>query len=94
MRLVQSPDKKKKLRAIFDDGTHTDFGARGYGDFTIYSAKNPKTAELHKEQYLKRHKIREDWNDYKSAGALSRWVLWNKPTVEESFEDYKNRFNL
>jgi hypothetical protein len=29
-----------------------------------------------------------------SAGALSRWLLWNKPTLKESLEDFKNKFNL
>jgi len=29
-----------------------------------------------------------------SAGALSRWILWNKPTIEASKADFKKRFNL
>ena len=24
-----------------------------------------------------------------SAGALSRWILWNKPTLKASIDDYK-----
>ena len=36
----------------------------------------------------------EDWNDVTSAGALSRWILWNKPTIEASKADFKKRFNL
>jgi hypothetical protein len=47
-----------------------------------------------KKLYLKRHKSREDWNDPKSAGALSRWILWNKPTLEASIKDYIKRFNM
>ena len=50
--------------------------------------------EERKKRYLQRHRARENWNDYKSAGALSRWILWNKPSLRASISDYKNRFNL
>lgn len=86
MRLVKSPLKDKKWRMIFDDGTHTDFGATGYTDYTL--SKDP----VRKELYLDRHRKNENWNDPKSAGALSRWILWNLPTIEASFKDYKRRF--
>lgn len=86
MRLVDSPLKGKKWRAIFNDGTHTDFGAIGYEDYTDH--KDPER----KERYLKRHRKNENWNDPQSAGALSRWILWNLPTIEASLRDYKRRF--
>jgi len=91
MKIIPSPVKTKKLRAVFDDGTHTDFGAKGYTDYIQLSKRSPLTAELHKERYLKRHKSREDWSKYRSAGALSRWVLWNLPTLQESLADYRER---
>jgi hypothetical protein len=50
--------------------------------------------EERKERYIKRHKVNENWDDPKSAGALSRFVLWNKPTLSASIRDYKSRFNL
>ena len=31
----------------------------------------------------------EDWNDPMTAGALSRWILWGKPSLRESFNDFK-----
>lgn len=96
--LIRSPRSGKKWRAIFtDEGGkkhHTDFGAAGMKDYTIYSASSPAVASLKKEAYLKRHRVNEDWGKYDSAGALSRWVLWNKPTVEASWRDYKARFGL
>ena len=39
-------------------------------------------------------KKNENWNDYQSAGALSRYILWSKPTLKESIADYKKKFNL
>ena len=41
-----------------------------------------------------RHKKNENWKDPTTAGALSRWVLWNKPSFRASVSDYKKRFNL
>ena len=37
---------------------------------------------------------KEDWKDPTTAGALSRWILWNKPSLSASFSDYKSRFGL
>jgi hypothetical protein len=78
--------------AVFetDKGTTktTHFGAAGMDDFTKTNNKEQK------ERYLARHKANENWNDPTSAGALSRYVLWNKPTLRSSITDFKNKFNL
>ena len=47
-----------------------------------------------KNAYIKRHKTNEDWKKYMSAGALSRYVLWNKPNLSSSIADYKRKFGL
>jgi hypothetical protein len=84
--------KTKKKTAIFtmDDGTRriVHFGQAGASDFT----KNKD--EKRKENYLDRHRERENWNDPLTPGALARWVLWNLPTLRESISDFKKRFNL
>ena len=36
----KSPNPKKKFRVVFEDGTHTDFGASGYSDYTLH--KDPE----------------------------------------------------
>ncbi len=90
--IKKSNKKGKKFMAVFEKGkkkTKTiHFGAEGMSDFTIH--KDPKR----KQRYLKRHAPRENWNNPQTAGALSRWILWNKPTLKASIEDYKNRFDL
>ena len=94
MKVVIKPSTNpdKKYMAIFyKDGKKvktTHFGAKNMSDFTKH--KN----EERKANYIKRHQARENWNDYMSAGALSRWILWNKPTLRESIENFKNKFNL
>lgn len=49
-----------------------------------------------KASYLSRHKKREDWNKsgIGTAGFWSRWMLWNKPTIQESIKDIERRFNI
>ena len=34
VKIVRSPDPKKKFRAILESGKTVDFGARGYSDYT------------------------------------------------------------
>ena len=96
--LSQSPRAGKKLRATFTDETgkshHVDFGAEGMMDYTKYYAESPQKAKVKKANYLARHRATENWNKYDTAGALARWVLWNLPTVEASWRDYKSKFGL
>jgi len=89
MKIIKSPLATKKYRAIFDDGYHTDFGASGYTDYTIN--KDPKK----REAYIARHRSTENWNDPKTAGSLSRWILWGDSTsLQTNIANYKKRFNL
>ena len=94
MRVVikKSTNKDKKFSAIFYDGEKkikiTHFGASGYTDYTLSKDEKKKQA------YLDRHRTNENWNDYMSAGSLSRYILWNKKTLSASIADYKKKFNL
>ena len=91
MRLDISPNPKKKLRATFNDGTHTDFGARGYKDYIQYSETEPEIAEERKRLYHIRH--RKDLNgEPQSPGVLSAYLLWNKNTLIKSYKDYVKVF--
>lgn len=83
-----SPVAGKKLRAVFDDGKSVDFGDAKYEDYRIHKDLKRKA------QYIARHEKSEDWNNPQTAGALSRWILWNKPTLTESITDFRKRFNL
>lgn len=71
------------------------FGAYGYKDFTIYVKDDGlDVATRKKDAYLKRHRVNEDWTDPLKKGTLSRYILWNLPTLKASIKDYKKRFNL
>jgi hypothetical protein len=94
--VISKSDKKgKKLKAIFSGEKSgkkikktIHFGAEGMSDFTIHGDTKRKA------RYLARHRKRENWSDPMTAGALSRWILWNKPTLEGSIKDFKVRFRL
>ena len=94
IRIEESPNKEKKLVAYFydKDGKKfrtVHFGARGMSDFTQH--KDPKRMK----RYVARHSgMGENWKDPMTAGALSRWILWGKPSLRESFNDFKKRFKL
>jgi len=90
--IKKSTKPEKKLMAIFslDNGRKRTihFGAAGMSDFPKHRDK------ARKSRYLERHRRRENWQDPMTAGALSRWILWNKETRAASISDYKKRFNL
>ena len=94
-RVVIKPstrEGKKKMAIFFDKENNrvktTHFGAASYSDYTKHKDKDRK------ENYISRHRSRENWNDYTSAGSLSRYILWNKPSYTQSVYDYKKRFRL
>ena len=84
----KSKRKNKKYMAVFDDGTTTHFGLKGSSTYIDHNDEKKKDA------YIARHKVNENWNDPKSAGALARYILWNKKTLKESIADYRKKFNL
>lgn len=89
MRLLKATDGVHKWIAEFDDGKRTSFGASGMDDYTI------KGDDEQRLRYLMRHRKNENWNDPKSAGALSRYILWGDSTsIEKNLSAYKRRFNL
>lgn len=98
--IKRSHNPEKKYDAVFlkpDGSTKTQsFGQKGYNDFIRYNSKYGRDiANDHKRRYLTRHRgMNEDWNDPTTAGALAKWILWNKPSFRESVADYKKRFNL
>lgn len=91
IRPSHKKDKKWDATFVYADG-HTKtvpFGAKGMSDYTKHKNKTRK------QRYLNRHSgMGEHWNKPDTAGALSRWVLWNKPTFRASVSDFKKRFHL
>lgn len=96
MKMTVSPSTRrdKKYMATFSDGTTTHFGAKGYGDYTIYSTRNAALARRKRAQYIARHGATESWTDPTAASTLARYLLWERPTLAGAIKAYKKRFTL
>jgi len=78
-----------------DNKTHLiHFGGKYYKDYTTYYKINPVEAEKHKQNYLKRHKTNENWNDILSPGFWAVNILWNKPTISEALRETIKKYNI
>ena len=84
----KSDKPEKKYYIITNSGRKIYFGAAGMSDFTKHKD------EARKQRYINRHKNNEMWgkSGIDTAGFWSRWLLWNKPTIKESYDAIKLRF--
>ena len=93
VKIKKSSYLDKKKMAIFENKNTSNkkiihFGQAGASDFTIHKDKDRRL------RYLIRHKKRENWDKCDTAGALSRWILWNEPSISSSVTSFKKKFNL
>jgi hypothetical protein len=88
----RSSIKNKKYTATFDLGDKTKqvhFGSKESSTYLDHHDKKKR------ENYIKRHTVRENFNDPLTAGSLSRWLLWgNTTSLRDNIAAFKNRFNL
>lgn len=91
----KSDKPEKKYFIITENNKKVYFGAAGYNDYpTYYKNFGKEFADKKKEAYISRHKNNEDWtkSGINSAGFFAKWILWNKPTIKESYEFIKSKF--
>lgn len=99
MSIKKSTLPEKKMTATFCKCKVKD-QCRGTNHKTVqFGQKGSSTYLDHgdeqlKDAYLARHKVNEKWDQPTTAGALSRWILWNKKTLSASIADFKRRFKL
>ena len=74
--------------AVFHDGTTVHFGLKGGSTFIDHKD------EAKRKAYIARHRVNENWSNPKTAGALSRYILWEKPTLPEAISAFKSRYNI
>ena len=86
--ISKSENINKKMKAAIDGKKTVHFGASGYQDFTTHN--DPKR----RDNYIARHKKNENWGSsgFDTAGFYSRWVTWEKPTIEGSVKDLNKKF--
>jgi len=81
-----STRKLKKFDAIINGTKTVSFGDARYQDYTLHGD------DVRQQRYIIRHREAEDWEDPTTAGALSRWILWNKKSLQASIDDMNKRF--
>ena len=105
IKIVKSQKTAKKYDAHFklDNGKEkiVSFGSSGMRDYTLINDKNsefylPKLIDRNvtKASYLRRHRARENWENPLTAGALSRWILWDRKSLKASIAKFKRKFKL
>ena len=80
------PDKRYMMK--FDDKTIHFGSGKLTGKGTFLEHKDDKI----KQNWIKRHKVREDHNNPKTAGALSRHLLWGEKTLDKSIKAFEDKF--
>ena len=104
IKVVPSKMDGKKLSAYFiKNGKEIvrHFGQSGARDFTLINDKNskfylPKVLDRNvvKDAYLRRHRARENWDNPLTNGALSRHLLWSRPTLKGAIKAFKKKFKV
>jgi hypothetical protein len=87
--LKKSNKPNKKLVITFSEPDLTiHFGSKNSSTFLDHHDK------LKRSNYLKRHKVNEDWNQI-NAGSLSAYILWgNSSDMYSNLINYLDKFNI
>lgn len=85
-----STRKDKKYMMILNDN--------GRGHTLHFGSKNSKTYLDHgdkqkRENYIKRHRPAENWNEINPASA-SRYILWEYKDLDKSLKNYLKKFDI
>ena len=83
LKCVEEINESKRFKAYFSDGTTTRFGQTNPKTGTFIDHQDKQL----KKNYIKRHLKDLETNDYKRAGYLSMFLLWNKETLKDSIKD-------
>ena len=87
--LEKSNKPNKRLVIKFSDPNLTiHFGSKYSSTYLDHYDK------VKRSNYLKRHKVNEDWNQV-NAGSLSAYILWGPSTdLYENLFNYLDKFNI
>ena len=87
--LKKSNKPNKKLVITFTEPNLTiHFGSKNSSTFLDHHDK------VKRSNYLKRHKVNEDWNQI-NAGSLSAYILWGDSSdMYANLINYLDKFNI
>ena len=86
--IAKSTNPKTKYMARFDNKKTIHFGQAFASDYTL------NKDDKRKENYISRHskENNNNINNVKSAGFLSRNILWNKPSISQSINSLNKKY--
>jgi hypothetical protein len=88
MQIKPSTRKDKRFMAVFKNGKIIHFGSKNGSTYTDHHDKKKR------ENYLKRHRVNEDWTKINPA-SLSRFILWGDYTsIDGNIASYKRMFDV
>tara|TARA_B110000285_G_scaffold213827_1_gene258543 strand:+ start:50 stop:319 length:270 start_codon:yes stop_codon:yes gene_type:complete len=89
MFIKPSTRQGKRYMATFKDGTIIHFGLKGGSTYIDEGDKQKRSA------YIARHRVNEDFNNPKTAGSLSRHILWGDSTsLSKNISAFKSKFKV
>jgi hypothetical protein len=89
-KIETSKAKGKRLVAIFSNPNKTvNFGSLGANTYIDGASK------ITRENYIKRHRVNENWTKPDNAGSLSRFILWGDSTnIKSNIDAFKKKFSV
>jgi hypothetical protein len=90
MKVILSPSTRsgKKWMVKLENDCIVHFGADGYEDYTMH--KDPRR----RKNYLARHRTGQDWLNFCTAGAWSRWLLWEWQSMAQAIRGMKRKHGI
>ena len=93
IQLLKSKKEEKRFEAKFFDINKNKIKSINFG------LKNGSTFIDHKDTKIKdawiaRHQVRGTFNNPLTPSSLAYHLLWNKPTLSASYNDYLKKFSL
>jgi len=90
MEILNSNRKDKRFVAVFGDGVKIHFGLKNGNTYIDHGDMKKRDA------YLARHsKNNEDWDNPRTAGSLSRWILWGQhKNINSNISFFKKKFGV
>ena len=85
----RSPRKGKKYMMVFKNPSKTiHFGSDVSTTFV------EGATEQTRENYIKRHRVNEDWSKI-NAGSASRFILWGEhPSIKKNLKRFIKRYGI
>ena len=91
--LQKSHRKNKRYMVIIENGKKTEtvhFGDSRYYNYLVHND------DQRKKLYINRHKKNETWGrrGIYTAGFWSRWLLWEKKTINKAIKNIERKFRV